>query len=36
MEKGVLRVVREEVVGEERRGAGRVCCSDAGAVVYFG
>lgn len=32
VEKGVLRL---EVEGEERRGAGRVC-RDAGAEVYFG
>lgn len=36
VEKGVLRVVRGEVEGGERRGAGRVCCNDAGAVVCFG
>ena len=32
VEKGVLRL---EVEGEERRGAGRVC-RDAGVEVYFG
>lgn len=35
VEKGVLRVLRGEVEGGERRGAGRLC-RDAGAVVYFG
>lgn len=33
VEEGVLRVVRGEVEGGERRGAGRVCCRGAGAVV---
>ena len=36
VEKGVLRVVRGEVEGGERRGAGRACCRDAGAVGCFG